>query len=398
MNVFYQTFGCKANQYDTELLRARLASGGGVTTPDHRRADLCVVNSCSVTAKAEQECRQFVRRLLRENSTARIVVTGCYPSHAPNELSALSPRVEVYSNKDKENLPACLGFEVAPDVWGLSRFAHRARAFVKIQDGCKAPCRYCIIPQTRPDYWSKPVAHVLNEVRALVDSGHGEIVLTGIRLGLYRGVSATGKRVDLTALLEKLVAANGPFRVRLSSLEVTEVPDKLIRLAAGTDKICPHFHIPLQSADDAVLASMGRWYRFGDYKDRVETLRRFLPDAAVTADVLTGFPTESDAAFENTYRRIEALELSGLHAFPYSPRPGTLSADIPPLSRPVLQERTRRLIELSDRLKARFRARFVGAQRMALAEGNSEGWTDNYLRVALPRSVSEGQLVSVTVK
>jgi threonylcarbamoyladenosine tRNA methylthiotransferase MtaB len=397
VNIFFQTFGCKANQYDTELLRAKMESGGGVLTDDHRRADLCVVNSCSVTAKAEQECRQFVRRLLRENPTARIVVTGCYPSHAPDELAALSPRVEVYSNKEKESLPACLGFEVAPDVWGLSRFAHRARAFVKIQDGCKAPCRYCIIPQTRPDYWSKPVDHVLNEVRHLVDSGHGEIVLTGIRLGLYRGATPAGKKCDLTALLEKVVALTGSFRVRLSSLEVTEVPDKLARLAADTDKICAHFHIPLQSADDDVLASMGRWYRFDDYKDRVETLRRHLPDVAVTADVLTGFPTESDAAFEKTYRRIESLGLSGLHAFPYSTRPGTVSADLIPLERSVLQDRTRRLIDLSDRLKARFRGRFVGSRRIALAEGNGEGWTDNYLRVAVPGSVPAGELVGVSV-
>lgn len=397
VNIFFQTFGCKANQYDTELLRARLESGGGVATDDYRQADLCVVNSCSVTAKAEQECRQFVRRLLRANHTSRIVVTGCYPSHAPDELAALSPRVEVYSNKDKENLPACLGFEVAPDVWGLSRFANRARAFVKIQDGCKAPCRYCIIPQTRPDYWSKPVDHVLNEVRALVDGGHGEIVLTGIRLGLYRGASATGKKADLTALLGHLVALPGSFRVRLSSLEVTEVPDKLLRLAADSDKICAHFHIPLQSADNDVLSAMGRWYRFEDYQDRVGAVRRLLPDAAVTADVLTGFPTESDVAFDNTYRRIEALALAGLHAFPYSSRPGTVSADLPPLDRLVLQERTRRLIDLSDRLKARFRARFVGSRRVALAEGNGEGWTDNYLRVAVPRTVTAGKLVSVSV-
>ena len=395
MKISFQTFGCKANQYDTELLRTRLESGGGESVEDFREADLCLVNSCSVTEKADQECRQFVRRLLRENSSARIVVTGCYASHAPEALKALSPRVEVYSNKEKEGLPACLGFEVAPEVWGLSRFAHRARAFVKIQDGCKAPCRYCIIPQTRSTYWSKPVEHVLNEVQTLVEGGHGEIVFTGIRLGLYRGPSREGERADLTHLLKKIIQLPGRFRLRLSSLEVTEIPDELIQLAAGTDKICAHFHIPLQSADDDVLKAMGRWYRFADYEDRVGAVRRLLPDAAVTADVLTGFPTETDAAFENTYRRIESLQLSGLHAFPYSSRPGTESADLPSLDRRVIQNRTRRLIELSDILKSRFHARFAGTTRTALAEGNGEGWTDNYLRVSVPPSVPAGTLVPV---
>ncbi len=397
MKVSFQTFGCKANQYDTELLRARLESGGGVSVDDHREADLCLVNSCSVTAKADQECRQFVRRLLRENPKARVVVTGCYASHAPESLRSLSPRVEVYSNKEKEGLPACLGFEVAPEVWGLSRFSHRARAFVKIQDGCKAPCRYCIIPQTRPDYWSKPVDHVLKEVRTLVDAGHGEIVFTGIRLGLYRGRSPEGKSEGLAALLARVVALQGRSRVRLSSLEVTEIPDELIRLAAGTDKVCAHFHIPLQSADDGVLKDMGRWYRFADYEDRVRTVRRFLPDAAVTADVLTGFPTESEAAFETTVNRIGALNLSGLHAFPYSSRPGTPAAELTPLDRSVLQKRTRRLISLSESLNSRFRDRFRGTARTALAEGTGEGWTDNYLRVSLPADVPAGALVPAVI-
>jgi threonylcarbamoyladenosine tRNA methylthiotransferase MtaB len=397
VKVSFQTFGCKANQYDTELLRTRLESGGGQSVDDFREADVCVVNSCSVTAKADQECRQFVRKLLRENPLARVVVTGCYASHAPESLRALSPRVEVYSNKEKEDLPACLGFEIAPEVWGLSRFAHRARAFVKIQDGCKAPCRYCIIPQTRSTYWSKPVAHVLKEVQTLVDGGHGEIVFTGIRLGLYRGMSADGKRVDLTHLLAQIIELPGRFRIRLSSLEVTEIPDTLIRLAASSDKVCAHFHVPLQSADDGVLKDMGRWYGFSDYEDRVSAVRRYLPEAAVTADVLTGFPTETDAAFENTFRRIEALQLSGLHAFPFSSRPGTVSSELTPLDRTVMHSRTRRLIDLSDTLKARFRARFVGTSRTALAEGNGEGWTDNYLRVSLSPDIPAGTLVSAPV-
>jgi threonylcarbamoyladenosine tRNA methylthiotransferase MtaB len=395
--VFFHTFGCKANQYDTELLRAQMVAGGGVAVDDPRAADLCLVNSCSVTAKADQECRQFVRRLLRENARARVIVTGCYATHAPEDLRALSPRVEVYSNAEKAALPACVGFEAAPEVWGLSRFTHRARAFVKIQDGCKAPCRYCIIPQTRPSYWSKPVEQVVEEVRRLVEGGHAEIVFTGIRLGLYRGRGESGRSADLTGLLRRLADLPGRFRIRLSSLEVTETPDRLIALAAETDRVCPHFHIPLQSASDRVLADMGRWYRYADYRDRVRAIRERLPHAAITADVLTGFPTEDAAAYDETFRRIEEMALSGLHAFPYSPRPGTTAAGLKPWPAAVLKERTRRLVDLSEKLKADFRARFAGTERTALAEDDGRGWTDNYIRVRLPAGTPEGGLVKARV-
>lgn len=395
--VYFHTFGCKANQYDTELLRERMVAGGGTAVDDFREADLCLVNSCSVTGKADQECRQFVRRLLRHNPRARVIVTGCYATHAPRELASISPRVEVYSNQEKASLPACVGFEAAPEVWGLSRFAQRARAFVKIQDGCKAPCRYCIIPQTRPAYWSKPPDQVETEVRRLADGGHGEIVFTGIRLGLYRGRTDGRRAMDLTALLRRLTAGTGAFRLRLSSLEVTEIPNDLIDLAAETDRLCPHFHIPLQSASDRVLSDMGRWYQFADYAERVERIRSRLPHAAITADVLTGFPTEDEAAFEETCQRIEGLALTGIHAFPYSPRPGTAAARLAPHAPAVLRRRTRRLIDLSDALRARFRQRFVGTERPALSEGDGRGWTDNYLRVRVPADVPAGRLVRVPV-
>jgi len=394
--IFFQTFGCKANQYDTELLRAKMESGGAVSVAAPKDADLCVVNSCSVTAKADQECRQFVRRLLRANHHARIVVTGCYATHAPDELRALSPRVEVYSNKEKASLPSCLGFEVNPGVYGLSRFSTRVRAFVKIQDGCKAPCKYCIIPTTRPDYWNKPVEQVVEEVRALVSEGHGEIVFTGIRLGLYHA-AADGKKVNLAGLLKRLVQLPGSFRLRLSSLEVTEVADEIVELAAASPKICRHFHIPMQSGHDGVLKAMGRWYKFADYEERVRFIRERLPDCAVTADVMVGFPAETEEAFQTTYNNIARLELSRLHVFPFSVRPGTQAAALAPWPVEVLQDRTARLIALSHRLESRFRARFAGETRETVAEPSGEGWTDNYIRVRVPPESRPGDLVGATV-
>lgn len=395
--VFFHTFGCKANQYDTELLRTQIESGGGVSVINPAEADLCVVNSCSVTAVADKECRQFVRRLLRENEHARVIVTGCYPSHAPEELRKISPRVEVYSNAEKKNLPACLGFEVAPETFGLRRFSTRVRAFVKIQDGCRAPCKYCIIPQTRPQHWNKPLDHVLKEVAALAAEGHGEIVFTGIRLGLYHTLSAEGERVDLAGLLRRLARLPGDFRLRLSSLEVTEVPDDAIELAMVSDKICRHFHIPLQSADDGVLKAMGRWYNFSQYEERVNFIQSRLPDAAVTADVMVGFPTETEEAFRNTCGRIERMGLAGLHVFRFSARPGTAAALLPPLPPEVVKDRATRLIELGGNLERRFRARFTGTRRLAVAEPSGEGWTDNYIRVPLPAAARPGALVPVLV-
>ncbi|HNA60915.1 MAG TPA: tRNA (N(6)-L-threonylcarbamoyladenosine(37)-C(2))-methylthiotransferase MtaB [Elusimicrobiota bacterium] len=394
--VYFHTFGCKANQYDTELLREKMASGGAVTVEKPADADLCLVNSCSVTAKADQECRQFVRRLLRENDHARVVVTGCYATHAPGELRALSPRVEVYSNAEKNSLPACVGFEVAPEVFGLSRFSDRSRAFVKIQDGCRAPCTYCIIPQTRPSYWNKPADQVIQEITTLAAAGHGEIVLTGIRLGLYQG-SLEGQRFDLAGLLERLVEIPGDFRIRLSSLEVTEVSDDIVLLAARNSKICRHFHIPMQSADDGVLKDMGRWYVFEKYRERVEFIRRHLPDCGLTADVLVGFPTETEAAFENTYARIESLALSGLHVFPYSQRPGTKAAELPPLAHDVQRRRVEALLALGEKLKAQFRARFAGTVRQVVTEPEGEGWTENYIRVPHDRNLPPGRLAAVRI-
>lgn len=398
MKIFFQTFGCKANQYDTELLRTKMESAGAASVEGHSDADLCVVNSCSVTAVADRECRQFVRKLLRENAHARIVVTGCYASHAPDELRALSPRVEVYSNEEKKNLPSCLGFEAAPEVFGLTHFSTRVRAFVKIQDGCKAPCKYCIIPTTRPNLWNKPVDHVLKEVEALVADGHGEIVFTGIRLGLYTAThSGGGPRLNLVGLLRKIVELPGRFRIRLSSLEVTELPDELVDLAAESPKICRHFHIPMQSAEDGVLKDMGRWYKFEQYARRIETLQAKLPDCGLTADVMVGFPTETEDAFRVTAGRIEALGMTGLHVFRYSTRPGTAAAALPPLPVEVLQDRAARLIALSESLAARFRARFSGTFREAVAEPSGLGWTDNYLRVSVPPGARPGELVNVLV-
>lgn len=386
MKIWSTTFGCKVNQYETELLRHRMMGPDDRPVSSYKDADICLINTCTVTAFADKECRQMIRRVLRENPRARTIVTGCYATRAPQEIRAISNRVEVYTNQEKDELPSCVGFEVSQKPLGIHQFAGRTRAFLKIQDGCKAPCNYCIIPTVRPDMWSKPVEHVLAETRALLANGYQEIVLTGIRLGLYRGVDAQGQRCGLIDLLQEMTALNGRFRIRLSSLEVTEVTDRLIEFVKDNSKICRHFHIPLQSGDSAVLDAMGRWYDAPYYRSRVRAVRQALPDCGITADVMVGYPTETDEQFRNTHEFIDSMDLSGLHVFRFSARERTKAAAHKPLDPRLVTERAGILGKLDEMLRERFYRRHEGMIRETLPEPSGEGWTDNYIRVQVPLS------------
>ena len=222
--VYFHTFGCKVNQYETEALREKLLSRGFEPAADIKTCDLAVVNSCSVTAEADRKCRQFVRKILRANQTSRIVVTGCYATRDPQSLKAISPRIELFSNQEKEIIPASVsGCSLLSGESGiLNFFAGHTRAFIKVQDGCDAPCTYCIIPKVRPQMTSRTIPEILKEVQSLLQAGYKEIVLTGIRLGSY-GLTSSGGRVGknhgaLPSLLREIVAVEGNFRVRLSSL------------------------------------------------------------------------------------------------------------------------------------------------------------------------------------
>ncbi len=279
MKIWSTTFGCKVNQYETELLRHRLTKPGDVHVQSMEEADMCLIKTCSVTAYADKEARQMIRRVLRVNPTARTIVTGCYATRAPEEIRALSEKIEVYTNAEKDELPSCFGFEISTQPLGIHQFAGRTRAFLKVQDGCKAPCNYCIIPTVRPNLTSKPLENVLSEAAALLANGYKELVLTGIRLGLYRGADQSGAKFSLLEMLKKLTALDGNFRIRLSSLEVTEVSDDSDPdFVKNSPKMCRHFHIPMQSGDSTVLKDMRRWYNVDFYKGRVAAVRAAMPD------------------------------------------------------------------------------------------------------------------------
>ena len=391
MKIWTYTFGCKVNQYETELLRHRIAGPADTHVQDPAKADLCLINTCSVTSFADKEARQMIRRVLRVNPTGRTIVTGCYATRAPEEIRKISSRLEIYTNAEKNELPSCIGFEVADRPLGIHQFAGRTRAFLKIQDGCRAPCNYCIIPTVRPTMNSKPLADVIAEFQALVAHDYQEVVFTGIRLGLYRSKDEKGKPLDLLGLLKRLVLLPGRFRIRLSSIEVTEVTDELVEFVRDNSKMCRHFHIPMQSGESGVLADMKRWYDADFYMDRIAAIRKIIPDCGLTADVMVGYPTESDTAFETTRGNIAAMALSGLHVFRFSAREGTPAASHKALDPRVVSERAHVLGALDKALRLDFYRKHEGTVREVLPEPNGECWTDNYIRVDVPlNEVSRG--------
>ncbi len=401
-SVFFHTFGCRVNQYETESLREKLGKIGYSVSDNYKSSDLCVINSCSVTAEADRKCRQFVRRVLRENAQARVLVTGCYATRDPDEVRRISPRIEVFSNQDKDLIPeAVSGCALsANDSPLITFFAGHTRAFVKVQDGCDAACTYCIIPKVRPEMKSRSVSEIRAEVLNLLNHGYKEVVLTGIRLGSY-GLSSSGGRVgkvrgNLVDLLKDLITIPNDFRIRLSSLEITEITDELLDLAQSTEKICPSFHLPLQSGDDEILKRMGRWYDSKYYSIRVQKVREILPQAGITADVIVGFPGETEAHFENSYRFIET-HLNGLHVFPFSDRAGTAAPKLSGhLSWSVAQTRVEKLLALDKKLRKDFQSRFEGEVRKVLVEADG-GFTDNGIRLFSSNGNKEGEFIFLKI-
>jgi len=409
--VYFHTFGCKVNQYETESMRQRLQRLGYVSTENWAASDVCVINSCSVTEEADRKCRKFVRRILRENPRGRVLVTGCYATRDPAALREISPRIEVYTNQEKDLIPEILsGCSLSTDESPLiTFFSGRSRAFVKIQDGCDAACTYCIIPSLRPEMKSKSIPEVQREVMGLLDAGYKEIVLTGIRLGSYglasgriptsrrRGNACVARTTgNLADLLRNLIEIPDDFRIRLSSLEITEVTEEILELARNSGKICPHFHLPLQSGDDHILRRMGRWYTTAQFRKQIDLIRKILPDAGLTTDVIVGFPGETEECFQNTRQFLEN-HFNGMHVFPFSDRKGTPAVQLPEHSSPpTTRERVRQLIALDAVLRRRFHDKFSGTNRMVLAESDG-GFTDNGIRIPSPLPFREGTMNWVTV-
>ncbi len=367
------TLGCKVNQYETEYVRQGLLTAGYRDAEGEEAADLCVVNTCTVTAEGDAKSRQTIRRLARRNPAARIVVMGCYATRAPEDVAELPGVVEVI--RDKRELPDLLGRSGVVDVPdGISHFGHRHRAYVKVQDGCLLRCSFCIIPQVRPGLESRAPESIVDEIRRLVAHGHREVVLTGIHLGHYGVDRNRGKPksewVRLAGLLSHLMQLDGEFRVRLSSIEATEVTHELLEvMAAHPRRICPHLHISMQSGSDAVLRRMRRRWGARRFIDRCRLAQQMLDRPALTTDVIVGFPGETEADFLETCRGVEELEFSKVHVFPFSPRRGTPAAEMSDQVNPHIKaDRARRLSELATQTRSRYFRLLAGMQLDVLIE------------------------------
>jgi len=386
------TLGCKVNQYEGQAIRERLANLGWRETPFRDVADLYIINTCTVTRQADETCRKKVRRALRANPRARVIVTGCAAETAPERFRNIEGVSEVLTRGQMAHLDKYLDSGRVPepgDVFDMeiSRFQAHTRAFMKIQDGCDGGCAYCIIPIARGHERSRPLERLRPEAERLVAAGHREIVLTGIHLGHYgRDLEDPARLADAARTVLEVV---GVERVRLSSIEAMEVPDDLIELAATDHRFCPHFHLPLQSGDDAVLSAMGRRYTVAEFLGTVERVRARLDRPSITTDVMVGFPGETDEQFEHTLHVCQTAGFSRIHVFPFSPRPGTraesMSGRVPTH---LVRERESRLQALAATLALAYKQSFLGQTVCPIVEhrrdketGLLAGWSARYVRV-----------------
>ena len=427
------TFGCRVNQADSLGFEEELLAAGAQAAPPED-SDVVIVNTCSVTASADQAARQTIRRIARLNSDARIIVTGCYATRRPDEIAALPNVLQVVANPNKERLVSDLsrhlqlstaerfgdgdgscGAAIRPGVAGRTAFT------LRVQTGCAEPCSYCIIPATRGMPASRPIDEVLREADRVSAAGFKEIALTGVHLGSYgrdltprssliellralddhvRGVRLPPSRAALPRTAVALVEAGQPnLLFRISSLEPMDCTPEIVELVAASDIFAPHFHLPLQHASNRLLTAMRRPYTIEFYRDLVNRIRRLLPHASIGSDVIVGFPGEMDQDFECLTEYLAGSPLTHLHVFPYSDRPGTAAAALP--DKPhgsVVRERANRLRTISQQLAARFRQAQIGVVHRALTlDDGSVAVTGNYLKLRIPPGHARNEWIDVRV-
>ena len=416
-SVSFATLGCKTNQFETAAMQEQLARAGYRIVAFEEGADLVVINTCTVTSATDAQSRSLVRRARRVNPVCRVIVTGCYAQVAPETFAAMPGVGLVVGNEEKKALLQFLeqdgpGSKVAvSDIRAaqavcmppLTSFAGRSRAFVQIQNGCDAFCSYCIIPYARGSSRSAAPDEVLGQVRSLVESGYSEVVLTGIHIGGY-GSDLT-PTTSLLELARRIEGETGLHRLRLGSVEPTEISGDLVEAVAASPILCPHFHIPLQSGDDTILQRMGRDYDRVFFFELIRRIHARIPEVAIGLDVITGFPGETDQAFANTFNLIAELPVSHLHVFPFSRRPGTPAATMSDqVPGHVSKARAARLRDLGAAKQSRFAARFVGRILDVVVEAGGsgrrlKGMSRHYLDVIFegPQELA-GSCVAVTIE
>ena len=399
------TLGCKVNQAESEAIAEDLLGAEWSAAVDCDGAEVCIVNTCTVTRKASMQSRQAIRQAIRSNPSARIIVTGCYAQTAPQDIDKIEGVDYIIGQEKKMSISRLIRSKDGQPATGQpadsspfdssSAFQHspaavstsRTRPFLKIQDGCNAFCTYCIVPYARGRSRSSHPDDVLQNIQKLAQAGFREVVLTGIHLGAYgRDLSPPSNLANLLDMIQELKAID---RVRLSSIEPLELTRDIIRIVAESNIYCRHFHIPLQSGDDRILKKMRRPYTRQAFRDLVFSIHAAMPDAAIGVDTLIGFPGETEGAFKHTYNLIDSLPVSYLHVFPFSARTGTPAADfkeqIPP---DTIKDRCERMRRLGQRCRLNFYGRYIGQSLPLLIEtkrdkssGLLKGISPNYLPV-----------------
>jgi len=427
------TFGCKVNQYDSNAMRSTMVRNGYQIVPETEPADVYLINTCTVTNIADQKARKIIRRVVKQNPGAKVLVTGCYAESDRQQIEQIEGVSLVFGNREKADLDQYLEYlslqthqttsgllqitpvqhdairEHANFSLSVNDTGDRTRGIVKAQDGCSAFCTYCIIPYVRGRMTSRPISEIVTEVEEVAASGAKEIVITGIHLGSY-GIDRQNEqlhkdgRVSIADILERIHPVDGIERIRLSSIEPMNFPEDLVPKMAELPKCMPHFHLPLQAGSDRTLKRMRRRYTTDEFSKLTEHLRSVFPDAGLTTDIMVGFPGETARDFEDSLRFVEQIGFSQLHVFRYSPKRGTPAAEYPDQLAPhISAERSQRMIASGQRSSQTFRQQMVGKEAKVLIEDRRHGdlltgLTGNYLRTAVDVPDSQiNQVIPVTL-
>lgn len=415
--VAFYTLGCKVNQYETEAMGELFKKAFYEIVDCEDYADVYVINTCTVTSMSDKKSRQFIRRAKKKNPSSIIAVVGCYSQVSPEEILDIEDVNIVMGTNDRNKIVEIVEessyntkFSTVDDIMKVKQFEEmeirevrgKTRAFLKIQEGCDRFCSYCIIPYARGPVRSRLLENIVKEVSELSNNGFKEIVLTGIHVASY------GKdlgNINLLDVLKAIHSVDGIERIRMSSVEPLLMTDDFIKEISSMEKICPHFHLSLQSGCDETLKRMNRKYTTKEYKEIVNKIRKTIKDASITTDVIVGFPGETDEEFENTYKFLSEIKLSKMHVFKYSPRKGTPAASMKEQVDPkVKQNRSELLIKLDKQNYEEFSSKFIGKNLQVLFEQKLEneyyeGLTSNYIRVLVKSDSNiEGKILNVELK
>ena len=413
MKVGIYTLGCKVNTYESEFIVSELKKANVTINDFDDINDVYIINTCTVTNSSDSKSRKMIRHARKLNKDACVVAVGCFVEYNKNNIEEVMPEADIYiGNKDKSIIVDLIkdfmsshkkindlqeDFDSQFEDMFISNYSKRTRAFVKIQDGCENFCSYCIIPKVRGKCRSKNPDVVIKEIETLVNNGYKEIILTGIHTGNY-GVDLN---TDFATLLRRIVEIKGLKRLRISSIEVTELTDEVIDIIKNNDVIVNHFHVPIQSGSDNVLKIMNRKYNIDYFKNVINKLRDAKKDVSITTDIIAGHPGENEEEFENTLKNVKEINFSKLHVFPYSVRNGTPSSKLAQIPEYLKNDYTNKLLELSKKLEISYMKKFLGKKMEVLFETSKDGYsfghTENYLNVKSLGTIPSSTFKTVTI-